>query len=55
MFDCKYYLDGYDFIVTNVYIDEDGAIIAQGHYNDGFVDEAYVDQLEIVRTIKKEA
>ena len=54
MYDCKYYLDGYDFIVDGVYIDEDGAIVAYGHYNDGVGDEAYVDQLEIVRTFKKE-
>ena len=54
MYDCKYYLDGYDFIVTGVYIDEDGAIVAYGHYNDGIADEAYVDNLEIVRTFKKE-
>lgn len=53
-YDCKYFLDGYDFIVDGVYIDEDGAIVAYGHYNDGFCDEAYVDQLEIVRTLKEE-
>lgn len=54
MFNCKYYLDGYDFIVDGVYIDEDGVIVAYGHYNDGITDEAYVDQLEIIRTLKKE-
>lgn len=54
MYDCKYYLDGDPFFVDGVYIDEDGAIVAYGHYNDGVGDEAYVDQLEIVRTFKKE-
>ena len=51
-YDCKYFLDGDPFFVDGVYIDEDGAIVAYGHYKDGIVDEAYVYQLEIVRTIK---
>lgn len=54
MYDCKYFLDGDPFFVDGVYIDEDGAIVAYGHYNDGIGDEAYVDKLEIVRTFKME-
>lgn len=54
MFDCKYFLDGDPFFVDGVYIDEDGAIVAYGHYYDGFGDVAYVDQLEIYRELKKD-
>lgn len=42
-----YKLDGDFFIVEDVFLDEDGAIIVRGHYLDGIWDEARVEDLEI--------